>query len=645
MSSVGKSVSPYGTWESSITAKSVASGNHVFELKLHDGDVYFVEVRPLEENARYSIMKVRSSGGSSVEITPAPFHARTTVHEYGGGGFLLAGETIIFSNFTDQRLYKKQVDSNEIPIPVTSAGTDSRYADGIFDETRKRIISVREHHPVTGKRDAVNSIVGISLENNGAKEEVLLSGNDFYAFPRLSPDQTKLAWITWNFPNMPFDGSELWVGEFDSGGRLQHKTKIAGGLDESVTQPNWSPSGNLYFISDRSGWWNLYRQWEGNVEALCPKSADFCHPDWNLGFSTYAIESEKRIICTFAEDGEWKLASLDTDFLHLEPIESPFTDIQYVQASQGYAVFLAGSPRESQCIFRYDFSSGGFQKIYESPGESDDEDLTSLPTMITFPTSNNVKAHAFYYEPHNPKFVSIQDELPPLVVMAHGGPTHASSNALRGSIQFFTSRGFAVLDVNYGGSSAFGREYRRRLNGQWGIVDVEDCVNGAMSLARESKVDGNRAVVRGGSAGGWTTLCALTFSKLFKAGACSFGISDLERWELDCHKFESQYLHSLIGSYPQERELFLDRSPTSHVENVSAPLLVLQGLKDKVVPPSQSELIVQGLRRKNRTVEYVEFEGEQHGFRQAKHAEEALEKELSFFMSVLGIRSISQESP
>ena len=293
---------------------------------------------------------------------------------------------------------------------------------------------------------------------------------------------------------------------------------------------------------------------------------------------------------------------------------------------------MQDTPKESHSIFRYDFSSGEIQKIYESPGESTDENLTSLSTTVTFPTSNRVTAHGFYYEPHNPRFVPPKDELPPLIVTVHGGPTDASSNALQGRIQFFTSRGFAVLDVNYGGSSAYGREYRRRLNGQWGIVDVEDCESGAMSLAGEGKIDGNRVVIRGGSAGGWTTLCAITFSKMFKAGACSFGISDLERWELDCHKFESQYLHSLIGSYPQERELFLDRSPTSYVENVSAPLLVLQGLEDKVVPPSQSELIVEGLRRKNRDVEYVAFEGEQHNFRQAKHVEEALEKELSFFL-------------
>jgi dienelactone hydrolase len=615
----------------------------VFELKLHGDDVYFVEVRPLEEKARYSIMKVGSGGGSSIEIIPAPFHARSTVHEYGGGGFLLAGERIAFSNFTDQRLYTKKVNSNEIPIPITPAGIDARYADGIFDETRRRIISVRELHPIPGKRDAMNTIVGINIENSGS-EEVLLFGNDFYAFPRLSPDATKLAWVTWNFPNMPFDGSELWVGEFNSEGMLHNKSKIAGGLDESVSQPNWSPSGDLYFISDRTGWWNLYRWRERNFETLCPKSSDFCHPDWNLGFSSYALESEKRIICTFAENGEWKLASLEIDSLDFKLIESPFTDIQHVQASEGYAVFLAGSPRESHCIFRYDFSSGEFQKIYESAGESADDNPISLPTTITFPTSNHVSAHGFFYEPHNPKFVPSKSELPPLIVTVHGGPTHASSNALHSTIQFFTSRGFAVLDVNYGGSSAYGREYRRRLNGQWGIVDVEDCVNGAMSLAREGKIDAKRVVIRGGSAGGWTTLCALTFSKMFKAGACSFGISDLERWELDCHKFESQYLHSLIGSYPQERELFLDRSPTSYVENISAPLLVLQGLEDRVVPPSQSELIVEGLRRMNRSAEYVAFEGEQHNFRQAKHVEEALEKELSFFLSALAIKVESPTS-
>ncbi len=635
-----KIVAPCGTWESSVTAKSIGSGNHVFELQLHSEDVYFVEVRP-REKARYSVMKLRASGGSEVEITPPPFNARTTVHEYGGGGFVLAGDALIFSNFSDQRLYKKQIaSSTQIPTPLTPEGIDSRYADGIFDEKRNRIICVKEFHRERGQREAINSVVAINLGDG--RETTLLSGNDFYSYPRLSADGKKLAWITWNFPNMPFDGSELWTGEFNSSGLLQNKTKLAGGLDESVTQPRWSDSGDLYFISDRNGWWNLYRCTAANgISPLCPAKADFCHPDWNLGLSTYALQSGDKIICTFAEAGEWRLATIDIPTSELATVVTPFTEIQYIHALKDrFAVFLAGSPDGSDAIYLYDFQTVKFQRIYESPGEdsSEKDSLPSLPTPKSFKTSNGLETHAFFYEPFNPSYRAPDGEMPPLVVMAHGGPTHASSNVLRGTTQFFTSRGFAVLDVNYGGSSAFGREYRRRLNGQWGVVDVDDCVNGALSLAREGKIDRERVVIRGGSAGGWTTLCAVAFSDFFKAGACYYGISDLERWELDCHKFESQYLHSLIGSFPQERDLFLDRSPTIHADSVNAPLIIFQGLDDRVVPPSQSELMVEALRKKNKTVEYFAFEGEQHNLRQAKSVEESLERELAFFKKVLKIQ-------
>jgi len=634
-----KIIAPYGTWESPISARSVGSGNHVFELALYNDDLYFVEVRPLEEMARYSVMKLNLNAMITHELTPPPFNARTTVHEYGGGGFLVARNQLIFSNFSDQRLYKINVDSTERPSPLTREGRDVRFGDGIFDEKRNQMICVRELHPRPGEREAINSVVAIDISSGN--ETVIVSGNDFYAYPRISRDSSKLAWITWNFPNMPFDGSELWIADLDSSGKLQNNRKLAGGLDESVTQPKWSESGDLFFISDRSGWWNLYR-WtnENGISTISLKEADFCHPDWNLGLSTYSFESENRIICTFAVGGEWRLGSIDTSSSKLETIDSPFTEINHINAlTSQYAVFLAGSPKEGHKIFKYDFSLKKIQEIYDSPGEeSEEETETSLPFPITFPTTNNLKAYAFFYEPTNSKYEGSKQELPPLIVMVHGGPTHASSSLNRGTIQFFTSRGFAVLDVNYGGSSAYGREYRRRLNGQWGVVDVDDCVNGALYLAKEGKIDSDRVVIRGGSAGGWTTLCGLTFRDFFKAGACYYGISDLERWELDCHKFESQYLHSLIGSYPQERELFLDRSPTTHADRVSRPLIIFQGKEDKVVPPNQSELMVEALRKRNKPVEYFAFDGEQHDFRQAKRIEEALNRELDHFRKALKIR-------
>lgn len=634
-SSSKKKVEPYGSWESSVSARSVGSGDHVFELNLEGDDVYLVEVRPREPKARYSIMKVKATGGQASELIGAPFNARSTVHEYGGGGFVIAGDSIVFSNFDDQRLYKRG--NKDTILPLTREGSDSRYADGVFDKIRNRIVCVRELHPVSGKREAVNSIVAVDLKTGA--ESVLATGNDFYSFPRISPDGSLLAWISWNFPNMPFDGSELWVGDLDSSdGSIANKRKLAGGLDESVTQPKWKSTRDLYFISDRTGWWNIYRWNESEgISSVCPKDADFCHPDWNLGLSTYAFGSDGEILCTFAEEGEWKLARIRDS--RLEIVESQFTEVNHIQSSGAIAVFLAGSPTEGHAVFQYNFPAGKIQKIYESPEENSagPKIPPSLPNSLTFPTSNNSGAYGFFYTPLNPEYRGPEGDLPPLIVMVHGGPTHASSNVLRGNIQFFTSRGFAVFDVNYGGSSAYGREFRRRLNGQWGVVEVEDAVNGAKYLGKEGRIDEKRVVIRGGSAGGWATLAALAFTDFFRAGACYYGISDLERWELDCHKFESQYLHSLIGSYPQERELFSARSPTRHAKEFRAPLIIFQGLEDKVVPPSQSELMVAALKKEGKSVEYFPFAGEQHDFRQAAHIEEALTRELELYRKVLKI--------
>lgn len=640
LSTLSPNTAPFGTWGSPISAALVGSGNHVFELKLDGDDVYFVEVRPKEAKARYSLMRVKARGGGEAsEVVHSPFNVRSMVHEYGGGGFVVTeNDKTVFSNFEDQKLYAT-VGGTSV-LPLTRGEIDCRYADGVFDSQRNRIVCVRELHPERGKREAVNSIVAIDLKTGN--QSMLLSGNDFYAFPRASSDGKKLAWITWNFPNMPFDGSELWIGEFDADGIVVNKSKLAGGLDESVTQPVWSDSGELFFISDRTGWWNLYR-WNASegISALCQRDSDFCQPDWNLGLSTFGV-SKGKIVCTFSDVGDWKLAIIDLSSSRLEKIDSDLVDISHIHVSKdGFAIFLAASRQVGHAIYRLDIASKKIEKIYESPADENNEEcnqMCSIAVPVSFPTANNLQSHGFFYEPRNTKYSGPKGELPPLIVMVHGGPTHASTSALRGTVQFFTSRGFAVLDVNYGGSSSFGREYRRRLNGQWGVVDVEDCVNGALYLAREGRVDKNRVVIRGGSAGGWTTLCALAFrSDFFRAGACYYGISDLERWELDCHKFESQYLHSLIGSYPQERDLYLERSPTNHASKVSAPLILFQGLEDRVVPPSQSELMVNGLKKSGRSAQFVPFEGEQHDFRQANHIQESLEKELAFFKKALKI--------
>ena len=621
---------PYGSWKSPITSDLIVADTIMLRQTALDGEnVYWTEVRPIE-GGRYVIVR-RAPDGRATDVTPPPFNARTQVHEYGGGAYLVADGTVYFSNWDDQRLYRQ--DPGESPRPITP-DVAWRYADAVLDRRHDRLICVREDH-TDPEREAVNTLVSVDLEGDG-EVRVLVSGNDFYASPRLSPDGSRLAWLTWNHPNMPWNGTELWVGEIEADGSVGHAQLVAGGENESIFQPEWSPDGVLTFVSDRTKWWNLYRWRDGRVEPLVEMEAEFGAPQWVFGMSLYAYESAERIICAYTQHGDWHLASLDVASRKLTPIETPYSDIAQLRASPGRVVFLGGSPTEPESVVHLDLAAGEFEVLRRSSKIVIEPGYLSTPQAIEFPTENGLTAHAFFYPPTNRDYVGPAGERPPLVVISHGGPTGATSSRLTLTVQYWTSRGFAVLDVNYGGSAGYGRSYRQRLEGQWGVVDVDDCVNGARYLVERGEVDGDRLIIRGGSAGGYTTLCALAFRDAFKAGASHYGISDLEVFVGDTHKFESRYLDRLIGPYPERKDLYRERSAIHFTDQLSCPVIFFQGLEDKVVPPNQAELMVEALREKGLPVAYVPFEGEQHGFRRAENIKRSFDGELYFYSRVFG---------
>jgi dipeptidyl aminopeptidase/acylaminoacyl peptidase len=624
-----RNVLPYGSWPSPITADLIASKTlGVLETAVVDGTTYWVEMRPSEEG-RYAIVR-RTPDGTVADAIPQAFSARTSVHEYGGGAYAIDDETIIFSNWDDQRIYRQ--DLAQQPRPITPE-VDMRYADAVVDRRRNRLICVREDHTVDG--EAVNTIVSVDLEGEEGSH-ILVSGNDFYASPRLDPDGSRLAWLTWNHPNMPWNGTELWVGEVASDGSIASRTLVAGSTEESIFQPQWSPDGTLHFVSDRTNWWNLYRLRGGSVEPLTELEAEFGQPQWVFGMSTYDFVSADRIICSYTKDGNWHLATLDTRTLELGSLDVPYTEISYVRAAPGRMVFRGGSPTEPRSIVQLSLDTGTIEVLRRSSEVPVDEDYVSRPRAIDFPTAGEWEAHGFFYPPKNPNITGPADELPPLLVISHGGPTGATTSTLDLSIQYWTSRGVAVLDVNYRGSVGYGREYRQALEGEWGVADVEDCVNGALTLVERGKVNGERLIIRGGSAGGYTTLCVLTFRHAFETGASYYGVSDLEALAKQTHKFESRYLDRLVGPYPERQDLYRERSPIHHVDQLSCPAIFFQGLEDQVVPPDQSKTMADALRRKGLPVAYVAFEGEQHGFRRASSVKRALEAELYFYARVLG---------
>lgn len=621
---------PYGSWKSPITSELIVKESiGLGQVRIDGNHIYWIEMRPSE--AGRQVIVRRTADDNRIDLTPPGFNARTRVHEYGGGDYVAHHGVVYFSNFADQQMYRQG--GNSAPELISRDGDSRmRYADAVIDAARNRLICVREDHSETD-REAVNTLAAIAL--NGSPSKVLVSGNDFYSSPRVSPDSSRLAWLTWNHPHMPWDGCELWAGEFAPDGSIANQQLIAGGASESIFQPEWSPDGLLYFVSDRTGWWNIHRATrDGKAECVCEMEAEFGMPQWVFGLSTYAFESAERIVCAYAERALWRLGTISTSTRRFEPIDTPYTEISSISAVPGRAVFRAGSPTEPFSIIDLDLSSREAKVLQRANRIRIDPGFISEPQPLEFPTENGLTAHGFFYPPKNLGYAGARNERPPLLVKTHGGPTSAAVAALTLSIQYWTSRGIAVLDINYGGSSGYGRAYRERLNCNWGIVDMDDCVNGAKFLVRRDSADANRLMIDGGSAGGYTALCALTFRDAFKAGASYFGVSDAEALAKETHKFESRYLDGLIGPYPERRDLYYERSPINFTDQLSCPVIFFQGLEDRVVPPNQAEMMVEALRKKKVPVAYVAFAGEQHGFRRAENIKRALDGEIYFYSRV-----------
>ncbi|MDI3341244.1 MAG: S9 family peptidase [Sphaerobacter sp.] len=628
-------IAPYGSWESPIGSDLIASASIAIGSVTVSGDaVYWLEGRPLEGGR--NVLVRRAPDGTTADVTPPGFSVRTLVHEYGGGAYWLHGDTVFFANFADQRLYRQ--DPGQEPRPITPeppAPAALRYADGCVTPDGRLIICVQEEHRSDGA--VVNRLVALPTDGSAAPR-VIAEGHDFYSFPRISPDGTQLAWTTWDHPRMPWDGTDLWVARLEGDGSLSDVRHVAGGPEESIFQPAWSPDGTLHFISDRTGWWNLYALREGSVTPLAPMEAEFGVPQWVFGLSTYAFLPDGRIACIYSQHGLDYLGVIASGRPGVQPVATAFTSLGSICAAPaGDRVWLiAASAAEAAGVAAIDLTTGHAVVVRRSLTIDLDPAYLSVPGPIAFPTDGGATAYALFYPPRNRDCIGPPDERPPLLVFSHGGPTGQTSSRLNLGIQYWTSRGFAVVDVNYGGSTGYGRAYRERLKGNWGIVDVADCVNAARYLANQGRVDGARLAIRGGSAGGYTTLCALAFTDAFAAGASYFGVADAAALARDTHKFESRYLDGLIGPYPAAEALYRERSALYHADRISCPVILLQGLEDKVVPPSQAEAMVKALAANRVPHAYLTFEGEQHGFRKAESIRRSLDAEYYFYARVLG---------
>jgi dipeptidyl aminopeptidase/acylaminoacyl peptidase len=630
---------PYGSWSSPITPAMLASSSIRLGFTWLDGGVvYWTETRP-DEGGRIALVR-GDLFSSPVEVVGEPCNVRTRVHEYGGGAFTVHRGSVVFSNFDDQRLYRVATVGDD-PVAITpETGGAHRYADGRVTSDGSTWIGVRERHE--GDRvpeDVFNELVALPVDGS-AEPQVIASGRDFYSNPRVSPDGSVLAWLAWDLPWMPWDGTELFVADLGTDASLGEPHRVAGTAgEESIWQPSWSPAGELFWASDRSGWWNLERERAGTRERVCPREAEFGWPQWIFGASSYGFLADGRIACHYERDGVQHTALLDPATGELIDLDLPYTAIgaPFLVADGTTIAFIAGAPTIPEQLVELDVEARSVDVLRESATTDLDPGLFTTPLQIEFPTDDGRSAFAHAYLPRNPGFEGPPAEAPPLIVMSHGGPTSETTPTFSLQIQFWTSRGFAVVDVNYGGSTGYGRAYRQRLNGAWGVVDTADCINAARYLASEGSVDGDRLLIRGGSAGGYTTLCALAFHDDFAAGASYFGLADLVPFmEGGTHKFESAYLHTLVGPFPDMIDVYRARSPINSVDDIDTPMLILQGGQDAVVPPAQAELIVAALERKGLPHAYVLFEAEQHGFRAAESIRRAYEAELSFYAQILG---------
>jgi dipeptidyl aminopeptidase/acylaminoacyl peptidase len=631
----------YGSWQSPIDGDLVTAAKINFDSVKIDGfDTYWLASQP-QQKGRMAIVH-RDPLGHNLVITPPEFNVRNRVHEYGGGAYTVWQGQIYFCNDHDQCIYHQsgsQIKLASPPVKDAEKTKAQRYADLLIDGLRRRLICIHENHSST---EPTNSLVAINLDNP-MELQVLAEGADFYASPCLSPDGRYLAWLSWNHPNLPWDGNTLQVGELQEDGSLGQPKFVAGGSQEAIFQPQWSPEGILHFVSDRCGWGNLYRWHQGQVEPLLLAAAEFGLPQWVFGQSTYGFCGD-RILCSYNQGGLSHLVILDPHDGSWAEMDCPYTDVRQLCTNGLRAVAIGAAADLDSQIVEIDLLNQHYSSLQSVPLTVDYRYL-SRPQTIAFPTQNGEIAYGFYYPPCNPDYEAPEGELPPLLVKSHGGPTAATSSQLSLRVQYWTSRGFGYLDVNYRGSSGYGRKYQEKLAGQWGILDVQDCIDGANYLADRGLVDRQRMAISGGSAGGYTTLCALTFHNVFKAGASYYGIGDLEALAKDTHKFESRYLDKLVAPYPQEAQVYKDRSPINFPERLSCPTIFFQGLEDQVVPPNQSLMMVEALRRRGVPVAYVPFADEQHGFRQPANVKRALEGEFYFYSRIFGFKPAENLSP
>jgi dipeptidyl aminopeptidase/acylaminoacyl peptidase len=635
---------PYGSWASPITPELVASegGVQFGYVDVSESGVYWSESRP-QENGRTALV-YKPHGGEPVDVVPSGFNVRTRVHEYGGGAWFRDGEVVFCSNFDDSRLYRIERPGAE-PRAITPEPAEPhalRYADGRVLAGGRLIVCVREVH---GAGEPRNELVVVPTDGSD-EPRVIAGGRDFYAAPRPSQDGTRLAWLAWDHPYMPFEATDLCVADLADDGSLANDRRVAGSDRESIFQPEWSPDGELHFVSDRTGWSNLYVERAGKVEELTSEQAELGYPQWVFDITRYAFLANGRIACLFTRSAVDGLELLDPTTGRLEPVDLPYTSYAPSLRSAGARLIVsAGSPTTRPEVVELDVESGGAKVLRRSTELDPDPGYVSVGVPIDYEGAEGLTSHAFYYPPKNHDYEGPDDELPPLLVHVHGGPTAHVTNALELSVQLFTSRGIAVVDVNYGGSTGYGREYRDRLRGRWGEIDVEDSAAVVRYLADRGDIDSTRVQITGGSAGGYTTLMALAVRDEFASGASYFGVADLVTFHEDTHKFESHYDEYLVGPWPETEDVYRERSPITHADSISRPLLLLQGLDDKVVPPSQSEVIVDALKSRGVPHAYIAFEGEGHGFRKAENVKRANEAHLSFLAQVSGFELADELEP
>lgn len=630
-----KKIASYGTWTSPITAEDISLGStNKLNMFIDEGNTYYVEMRPANKG-RYTIMR-KDHEGKLEEMTPPDFNVRSFVHEYGGGAFTVKQGVIYASSGADSAIYVIHPGKEPVRLTEGQKKTGEKFEGTRFADlhvTSKGLVAVGEHHEM-GK--AVENFLALIDLKTGNYQKIA-SGYDFYSSPAISPDEKKIAWISWNHPYMPWTNTELWIADIDHSGMLTNQKRIAGNIPESIFQPQWSPDGVLYFVTDRDkGWWNIHRYNQGVIENVFPISAEVGEPLWVFARSTYAFLGKTKIIFTFNSDGIWRLGMLNLETKQWRSLGNFGVLIQQVRSGDGFVQFLESYADKGEALIQVDDKPDTPMHILLTTAQQVEPGYISKGEHIAFPSGDRT-AYGFYYPPTNKDFEGPKNELPPLVVMVHGGPIAQARGSFQLKHQYWTSHGFAVLDVNYGGSTGYGRAYRSLLNHNWGVVDVEDCINGAEFLAAKGLVDREKLVIRGGSAGGFTTLAALTRGSTFKAGANYYGVADITALAHDTHKFEKHDMEELVGKYPEEKDLWIARSPIHSINKIISPLIIFQGEDDRIVPKNQSQMIYDALKEKGVRTEIHIYPGEEHGFRQAANIIHSLKRESEFYLEVFGL--------